>query len=55
MKTILKTDIIDNNGNVVISLPEYVGVKTDNVESLRCDVAEKYNKNKKFILFTYTS
>ena len=55
MKIILKTDIIDNNGNVVISLPEYVGVKTDNVDALRNEVGLKYKKNKKFILFTYTS
>ncbi len=55
MKTIIKADIIDNNGNTIISLPEYDGVKTDNVEYLRKEISEKYMKPKKFILFTYTS
>lgn len=53
MKTIIKADIIDNNGNVVISLPEYVGVKTDNIDALRKEVGKKYNKHTDRIIFTY--
>lgn len=55
MKTIIKADIIDNYGNTIISLPEYVGQSYENVEILRKEISEKYMKPKKFILFTYTS
>lgn len=55
MKTILRADIIDNNGNTIISLPEYVGQRYENVEILRKEISEKYMKPKRFILFTYTS